>query len=428
MKRFVQKQLTKKVQKLLQKHNPLVIAVTGSVGKTSVRNAIASVLSAKFRVGTTMKNYNNEFGVPLSILGVESPGKSIIGWMKILLRDPKELPEVFVLEYGIDRPGDMKYLCEIARPNISVLTRISPVHAEYFRSIEQLAEEKAVLLEQTKPDGLTVLNADDPRVLGLAGHTKANVITYGFSSGADVKARDYQLETREDFSFEPGEHVSTVRARVLTLDEEVIDLELENMLGTTSVSSLLPAIVIAKHLGLTREEILSKLPETQFEPGRMSLIPGIKGSLIIDSSYNAAPASMVAALEVLGEFHPVEEARRIAVLGHMAELGQYTEEEHRMIGLKSAEVGVHVLLTIGEPSLDIRRGAIEAGIPEASTQHFDTPEDAGRWLDREIQKGDIVLVKGSQSARTEKIVKDVMAEPLRAKELLVRQSSYWTQN
>ncbi|MBI4435631.1 UDP-N-acetylmuramoyl-tripeptide--D-alanyl-D-alanine ligase [Candidatus Uhrbacteria bacterium] len=423
MKKLIQHAITKKAKKLLALHHPLIIAVTGSVGKTSVRNAIATVLSAKFRVGATIKNYNNEFGVPLTILGAESPGKSIFGWLRVLFSSSKSMPEVFVLEYGIDRPGDMKHLCEIAAPDIAVLTRISPVHAEYFRSIEELAEEKAGILAAAKQ--LVVLNADDPRVLGLAGHANAPVLLYGFSDRADVVAGDYQLTTRDDFSFEPGEEFSTVRATV-TLDEgERLELTLKNMLGRTAVSALLPAIAIAKHLGLTGEQILEKLPTTQFEPGRMNPIPGIKGSLIIDSSYNAAPASMVAALDVLAEFHPAEKARRIAVLGHMAELGSYSEQEHRMIGLKAGEIGVDLLLTVGELARDIRRGAIEAGIPEEHTQHFDLPLEAGRWLDREIHKGDIVLVKGSQSARTEKIVKDVMAEPLRAADLLVRQDGAW---
>lgn len=426
MKKLIQHAITNKAKKLLAVHKPLIIAVTGSVGKTSVRNAIASVLSAKFSVGTTIKNYNNEFGVPLTILGAESPGKSIFGWLKVLFSSPKEMPEMFVLEYGIDHPGDMKHLCDIATPDIAVMTRISHVHAEHFRSIEELAEEKAVLLEHAKQ--LVILNGDDPRVLGLEGHAHAPILTYGFTSSTNVHASDYTLETREDFSFEPGEHFSTIRAKVTAQDGDQLDLELQNMLGTHSVSALLPAIAIAKHLGLTREQILEKLPQTQFEPGRMNPIPGIKGSLIIDSSYNAAPASMTAALDVLGEFHPREDARRIAVLGHMAELGPYAQQEHRMIGLKVGEIGVDVLLTVGELARDIRRGAIEAGISEDHTQHFDSPVEAGRWLDGEIHKGDIVLVKGSQSARTEKIVKDVMAEPLRAQELLVRQSPSWLFN
>jgi len=423
MKKVIQNLISAKAKKLLALHHPLIIAVTGSVGKTSVRNAIASVLSAKYRVGATIKNYNNEFGVPLTILGAESPGKSVFGWLKVLFFSPKSIPEVFVLEYGIDHPGDMKHLCEIAKPDIAVLTRISPVHAEHFRSIEELAEEKAGILEAAKQ--LVVLNADDPRVMGLAGHASAPALLYGFSDRADVVAGDYQLTTREDFSFEPGEEFSTINATVTLEQGERLELTLTNMLGRTGVSALLPAIAIAKHLGLTREQILEKLPLTQFEPGRMNPIPGIKGSLIIDSSYNAAPASMAAALEVLGEFHPVEGARRIAVLGFMAELGAYAAQEHRLIGLKVAEVGVDLLLTVGELARDIRRGAIEAGLAEDHSEHFDSPIDAGRWLDREIRKGDIVLVKGSQSARMERIVKDVMAQPLKAGELLVRQTDSW---
>jgi UDP-N-acetylmuramyl pentapeptide synthase len=131
---------------------------------------------------------------------------------------------------------------------------------------------------------------------------------------------------------------------------------------------------------------------------------------------------------VLGEFVPVESAKRIAVLGVMGELGSHSEQEHRMVGLKAGEVGVDQLITVGEPAVDIKRGAIEAGIPEDNCEHFETSVDAGRWMDAHIKKGDIVLVKGSQSSRMERVVKDVMAEPLRAKELLVRQYGKWIED
>ncbi len=427
MKAFVQKQITKKVKKILDTHKPIIVAVTGSVGKTSVRNAIATVLSAKYTVGTTIKNYNNEFGVPLSILGEESPGKSIFGWLRILITVPKKIPQVYVLEFGVDHPGDMEYLCQIAQPDVSVMTRISPVHAEHFRSVEALAEEKAQLLAHTKKNGLTILNEDDKRVMGLAGHAVANVLTYGYGDGADVQATDYRIETREDFSFEPGEQFAKVRFSVQTTENQMV-VEMKNVLGRGSASSVLPAIAVAQHLGLTHEQILSKIGDIEFEPGRMNPIPGIKGSLLIDSSYNAAPASMAEALQVLSEFHPVEGARRIAVLGHMAELGQYTEEEHRMLGMRAAEVGVDLLVCVGQMTQDTHEAAIEAGIPEGNTQHFDDAVEAGRWMDRQVHKGDIVLIKGSQSARMERVTKDLMAEPLHAKELLVRQGEYWINN
>ena len=421
MKKFIQGLLAKKARRLIEKYHPIIIGVTGSVGKTSTRDAIARVLSAKFDVAQNIKNYNNEFGLPLTILGKQSPGRSVFGWLSILFSSVKKIPQVFVLEYAIDHPGDMNVLCQIAKPSIAVMTRISTVHAEFFRSVEQLAEEKAKLLECVPENGLVVLNADDPLVVGLSGHASAKVITYGFSSVANIHAVDYSLWTREDFSFEPGEIFSKLSFGVEMNENGRLNVEVNNMLGKASASSILAAIAIARHLGLSDDEILSTLPKTKHEPGRMNPIPGIKGALILDSSYNAAPASMNAALEVLGEFHPSENARRIAVLGYMAELGQYSEQEHRMIGMKTQEIGVDLLVTVGEIARDIRRGAIEAGLREDQTQHFSDSVSAGRWLDAQLRKGDIVLVKGSQSARMEKIVKDIMAEPMRAEELLVRQ-------
>ncbi len=424
MKTFVQNWIAQKAKKLIEKHKPIIIGVTGSVGKTSTRDAIATFLSTKFDVAPNFKNYNNEFGLPLTILGKKSPGRSLFGWLGVLFSSPKKFPQVFVLEYGIDHPGDMDALCEIAEPTIAVMTRISPVHVEFFRSIEQLAEEKAKLLEHVAEDGLVVLNVDDPRVMGLVQHARAPHKTYGFSASASVRAVDYGLWTREDFSFKPGELFSKLSFGVESEDGR-IDVEMKNVLGRSIVSAVLVGVTVARHLGVTDDQIRSAIPQLKFAPGRMNAIPGIKGSLILDGSYNAAPASMNAALEVLGEFHPVEGARRIAVLGHMAELGAFSEQEHRLIGMKAAEIGVDVLVTVGEMARDIGRGAIEAGVPEDHAQHFADPVEAGRFLDSELRKGDIVLVKGSQSARMEKVVKDVMAEPMRAPELLVRQEEYW---
>lgn len=423
MKKILEQLLAKKARAFLETHKPIVIGVTGSVGKTSTRHAIATILSAKYSVVTSRENYNNELGLPLSILEAKSPGKNPFGWLKILCSSKKSAAEVYVLEYGIDHPGDMDALIAIAKPSIAVMTALSPVHVSNFASIEQLAEEKAKLLAAVPSDGLVVLNADDSNVVGLGSHAIASIVTYGFRETADVHATDYAIETRSDFSFQPGEEFSELHVNV-TSNEETLAIKLINQLGKSSVSSVLAAIAIAKHLGLTDDQILSKLPELKNEPGRMNPIAGIKGTLILDSTYNAAPASMMAALSVLSEFQPVENARRIAVLGHMAELGSQTEQEHRMVGMRAAEV-CDRLITVGEIAHHIRHAAIEAGMPEEYTEEFATPVEAGRWLDHEIKKGDIVLVKGSQSARMEKVVMDVMAEPLRVGELLVRQSMKW---
>jgi len=427
MKKYLQNLLAKKAKRLIEKHRPILVALTGSVGKTSTRKTIATVLSAKYRVYTPKENYNNELGVPLAILQAQAPGTSVFAWLRLWLTSPKQIPQVYVLEYGIDHPNDMDYLCAIAKPNISVMTAISPVHVEFFRSIEQLVEEKAKLLANTDPSGCVVLNADDDRVMGAAGHANASIVTYGFKQNAQIRALDVDVQTRVDDDFEPGELFSKIVTHIQTKPDESVEVVLKNQLGKSAVSSLLAAVAVAKYLGLTWEEILSTTQNFMREPGRMNPIPGIKGSLLIDSTYNAAPASMVEALHVLKSFVVENEARRMAVLGHMAELGDQTESEHRMVGMRVAELGIDELIVVGDVAKTIQQAAIEAGMDASHTESFATPEEAGRWLDAHVHTGDVVLVKGSQSARMEKVVKDVMAEPLRASELLVRQYGKWVQ-
>ena len=427
-------------RRILLRHKPMVVAVTGSVGKTSAKNAIAAVLGAKFRVRSPIENYNNEFGVPLTIIGATSPGKSLIGWLLVFLKakgtwllGDSSYPNMLVLEYGLDRPGDIKKLCRLARPDVGVLTAISPVHVEYFESFERLIEEKGEIVKHLLPNGLAVLNGDDANVLStketLSRDKHANVtktVTYGFGEACDVRAEQYRIETRvgdPDGSFDLGEEFCAIHFDLVIGDERA-PVVLRNLLGRGQAYSALAAAAVGKHFGLTIDEIVAGLAALAPQPGRMRPIPGIKGCLLLDDSYNAAPASMVTALEVLRQFEPPEGARRVVALGKMAELGKYSADEHRLLGIRVAEVA-DLLVCVGEEARDIRRGALEAGMDEADIQVFAAAMEAGRWLDFNVGKGDIVLVKGSQSARMEKVTKDLMAEPLRASELLVRQSGKW---
>lgn len=429
MKQLIQRLIHSKAKRILAKYRPTVVAVTGSVGKTSTREAVAAVLAERFRVRSPEGNYNNEFGVPLTIIGMASPGRSVGGWLKVLWQAERllwstdtQFPNLFVLEYGTDHPGDIAALCDLAPPDVAVWTAVSPVHVANFASLEALAQEKSELIRHVRPNGLAILNADDATVMGLRDQSVALVRTYGFAPGADVRAVNYVLSTREDHSFEPGEPFGKI----------VFDLEHAGdtapvampLIGRAQASAGLAAAAVGIHFGLSLAEIASRLAHVLPQPGRLFPLPGIKGSLILDDSYNAAPASMVAALDTLAAFTPVESARRIAVLGAMAELGKYSEAEHRMIGLRAASM-VDVLVAVGEPARDIVRGAKEAGMDEAQIVELADSVAAGRWLDAQVKKGDIVLVKGSQSARMEKTVKDVMAEPMRAGELLCRQYGKW---
>ncbi len=430
MKRFLERRLRAQAKAILAKYKPTVVAVTGSVGKTSTRNAIAAVLGGRFRVRSPEQNYNNEFGVPLTIVGCTSPGRSVFGWLKVFAKAQRLLwttdrsyPNLLVLEYGADAPGDIPRLCELAQPDVSVWTAVSPVHAANFPDKEALAEEKAHLVRCVKPLGLAVMNADDPTVMRLQSRAAAPVRTYGFAPTAHVRGENELVRAREDGSFEPGEPFVETLFDLVT-DHGRASVVLPDLIGRAQASAALAAAAVGLHFGLTPEEIAERLRTLKPQSGRMRALPGIKGSLVLDDTYNAAPASVAAALTVLGHWPVVENARRIATLGTMAELGQYSEAEHRMAGMHASQVA-DIVIAVGEPARDLYRAAKEAGMDEGRVHWFGTSEEAGRWLDANVRQGDVVLVKGSQSARMEKAVKDIMAEPLRAPELLCRQFGKW---
>ena len=454
MKKIIQILLAFHARLILRKYHPTVVAVTGSVGKTSTRNAIAAVLDGRFVVRSPEENYNNEFGVPLTVIGVKTAGSSVIGWLKVLakakmlwlFRDAS-YPNLLALEYGIDRPGDMDALCKIAPPDVAVFTAVSPVHAEYFDSIEALAHEKAAIVRHLKNGGVAILNGDDPLVMAAAAQVPpphreparttfrsdgegtgvvVATVTYGFSEGLDVRAENYHVETHDIHHCETDQSFCEIHFDLVIGDERA-EVSLPNLLGRGQVYAALAAAAVGRHFNMPLSEIVAALRTLQPQAGRMRPLPGIKETLILDDSYNAAPASMASALEVLRFFSPDESARRIAVLGKMAELGRYSENEHRLLGMRAAEIA-DILVCVNEEGRDTRRGAIEAGMNERNVEFFATSAEAGRWLDFNVKKGDVVLVKGSQSARMEKVVKDLMAEPLRAGELLVRQYGAWVEN
>jgi UDP-N-acetylmuramyl pentapeptide synthase len=431
MKQFLINQLRRNAQKAIQQHQPRVVAITGSVGKTSAREAIAIALATTYQVRTAKKNYNNEIGVPLTILGEDSPGRSVWGWLSLLwrTRNMTTFPDVLVLEYGIDHPGDMHQLCELAEPEVAVVTGISPVHAEFFPDVEALAQEKATILQYVTKGGLAVLNGDDARVRAMREGVEEDVKRYGCAKENDVQAQNMRLSTRLDESFESGEVFAKTFADVTIGGQAIGTLELVNDIGYAPVMACLAALCVADHFDVPFSRVLRALSEKYHAmPGRLNPLPGIKGSLLIDDSYNAAPAAMQNGLDILKRFTPGEKTdRRIAVLGQMAELGQYTESEHRFIGMRVAETA-DVFVAVGEHMRIAIDAAIEAGMLKEQVHWFTTSTEAGRFLDGFVQKGDIVYIKGSQSTRMEKVVKDIMAEPLRASELLVRQEQKWLKN
>ncbi len=428
MKSLVIAQLERMAKATLAQHRPEVIAVTGSVGKTTTRQAIADALDGSFVVRAPEKNYNNEFGVPLTILGEHSAGRDPWHWAKVLWRarrrGGKDYPQLLVLEYGADKPGDIRALCTVAHPRVSVITAVSPVHVANYPSMDALIDEKASLGEETDPEGLVVLNADDTRVALMAKRMSAPVVTYSVTRDADVRLTDVRTVITPRDTFLPGDVVSRTTATVRTHRGEA-QLVLVNCLGVGVLAACAAAVAVGGHFGVPVATAVERLSSrTQPATGRLRPIAGVKGALILDDSYNAAPASMRAGLSALAQFVPRHGARRIAVLGKMAELGTYATDEHAAVGQQVAETA-EMFVAVGAEMRGAKESAAAAGMPPNALSWFATPEAAAAFLDRNIGAGDIVLIKGSQSARMEKVVKALMAEPLRASELLARQSDSW---
>lgn len=403
----------------LQRRRPTVVGITGSVGKTSTREAVFTVLSTRYRARQSQKNYNTEIGAPLAVLGIPHYGRNPFGWIwgltksafRLLVSD-RGYPEVLVLELGADRPGDIAYLSTLVRPNVGVITAIGevPVHIEFFSGPAALAKEKGELVAALPQDGSAVLNADDPRAMEMRPRARARVLTFGFAGGADVRISNYELIAGEWNGIRFDLEHSNQRAAV----------RIKNAFGRQQAAAAAAATAAGVALKVDLADAARALASYAPPPGRMKLLKGNKGSLILDDTYNASPAAAEAALDVLAAF-PAK--RRIFVLGDMLELGAYTERAHRAVGAKAAEIA-DVFFGVGERmkfALDeARRGgrAIE-------TQWFAASSEAGRPLEAMLRPGDVVLVKGSQSMRMEKVVLEIMQEPENASGLLVRQETEW---
>lgn len=421
---FILKILAKLV---LWKYKPVIVAVTGSVGKTSTKEAIYAVLGSHFGEGQVRRNernYNNEIGVPLTIFGLETGGRSIGTWfcrfLKIFLMliFREKYPKILVIEMGADRPGDIKYLTKFVKARVGVVTAIGdiPVHVEFFESPQALALEKKKLVDSLKPDGVAVLNYDDDMVRVMGEGARVKVLTYGFDEGANIRATNYEVRPA-DLDEEGIFGAVTFK---LNYKGSAVPVKLVNVLGKHQVYPALAAAVVGIIFNLNLVDVSEGLRGYKFLPGRMKLLKGIKHTLIIDDSYNAAPLSTLAALETLKDFSSqLEEGKIIAVLGDMLEIGKYTPEAHEQVGRKAAEV-VDLLFTVGGRAKFIAEGARAKGMANDKIFEFHTSEEAGRPLQDIIKQGDIILIKASRAMKMEEIVKEIMAEPRKAKTLLVQ--------
>jgi UDP-N-acetylmuramoyl-tripeptide--D-alanyl-D-alanine ligase len=359
-----------------------VAGVTGSVGKTTTKELAASVLRQRFCTLSSPENFNNEIGLPLSVLRLASG----VEWL--------------AQEIAMYDVGEIALLARICQPEVGVVTNIGPTHLERLGSIERIAQAKSELVQALPAYGLALLNGDDPQVRAMAKLTSAGqVLFYGVSSDNDLWADQVQTYGLEGMSLRIHFH------------EDVIEASLP-ILGRHNVYAILAAVGVGLHAGVAWEQVIAGLQDRSAQV-RLLVVPGMHGTTLLDDTYNASPASTIAALDLLadralGSPSASATGRRVAVLGGMLELGSFEEEGHRLVGRRAAETAT-LLVTVGRLGGLIAQGALACGLPETSVYRVADNNEAVQVLRQILREGDVVLIKGSRGIAMESIVAELSA-------------------
>ncbi len=346
-----------------------VIGITGSVGKSTTKELTTEVLSRRYRTLKNPGNMNNEIGLPLTLLHLTNTHQRA------------------VLEMGLYVPGEISFLCDLALPQIGVVTNVGTVHAERAGTQEDIARGKAELVRALPPapEGVAILNYDDPLVRAMAELTKARIFYYGLDSNADLWADQVEGLGLEGIRFRLHYKHETLHLRV-------------PLIGRHSVHTVLRATAVGLVEGLTWQEIVNGLRTGQTQL-RLYAVRGLRGALLLDDTYNASPESTLAALNLLDEL----DGKRVAVLGDMLELGIYEQKGHEMVGVRAAEV-VDELITVGKRGAMIAEAAKKAGLDQKVITELDDSEAAVAYLSEHLNENDVVLIKGSHGMQMDRIV------------------------
>jgi len=408
-------------RKTIWKFQPGIVGVTGSVGKTSTKDAIVVMLGSSKKIRMNPGNFNTEIGLALSILGdwkkedinlfsrnnapQSKRFQKVLFVLKVIFFSSIRLvfgrkasfPELLVLEYGADKPGDIKKLLQVAVPHIGVVTAVGqvPAHVEFYSSPEAVASEKGRLIEQLPVSGFAILNADDKVVLDLQRKTRATVMTFGFSDDAKMRITKFEYRSENDiplgisFKLEHGGNIVPVR--------------IHGCFGRSQAYAAAAAACIGISFGLNLVQISEMLGSYSSPKHRMKLVKGVKGANIVDDSYNASPLSMESAFEAI---KALPATRRIAVLGDMLELGKYAVEVHESLGPKVSKV-FDYLITVGPRAKFIADSANAAKMAKKRIMSFENTEEAATALQDLINPGDLILIKASRALHFERIVGEI---------------------
>ena len=362
-------------REVLARQSPVVVGVTGSVGKTTTKEFTAALLAARFRVHKSEGNFNNHLGLALSLLRLE-PGF-----------------DAAVLEMGMSAAGEIRALTRIAPPDLAVITNVSPVHLEFFDGLEAIALAKKEILDGAKPGATAVLNADDPLVLRIAADFPGPKVTFGLGPGADVRAESVERAGYDGLRFVLRCRTGSTRITLPFLNE-------------AAVVNLLAAAAVSLALGLRLDEIAPAAAALRPGPGRGLVVEAPGGVRVYDDSYNSNPRALEAVLTGLSA---LPATRKVAVLGDMLELGEAGRELHRRAGETAARTGWDVLVAVGPLAAALADGAAAAGLPAAAIHRFPDAEAAAAAIAAIVRAGDLVLVKGSRGTRTETVVEALRA-------------------
>ena len=407
--RFIYFVLASYARKVIAKHHPFVIGITGSVGKTSTKEAVYQILVDEYKenVRKTTGNLNAEIGIPLTILGYTStPNKFawpffLVGaYFKTLV---KNYPKYLVLEMGVEHKGDIRYFGSIVKSNIGVITSTAPVHLANFKNAAELVDEKVSLLEEVLRPGKVIINADDENLSKLQDE---RIVSIGIeSNNIDIKAENINLDL-EGTSY-----------RIMTTGQNIMIKS--KLLGRQTIYSQLIAFALGQIIGIQSLKIKKSLEKLPPVNGRMRLIDGKNGIKIIDDTYNANPASVKAALDAISSIK--YQKRKVAILGNMNELGEYEKEAHFEAGAYARE-RVDLAVFVGQNAEKM----VEGYQDKKTFLTFKKRDDLIKSIDDILQTGDLVLIKASQNKNYfEEVVKHLMEQPQKAGELLVRQSNFW---
>lgn len=446
MKSFIRKRVVAILsflsRRVLTMKDPIVIAVTGNIGKTTTKDYIFSFLKYKFvknkqlTVRASQKSENSEFGVNLTILGEKNAWNNGLKWAKIILKhlfkfSYKNYPEVLVLEVGADKPGDIKYITSIIKPDLVVLTAFqkSPTHGEFFQSIEQHINEKKYLVEKMKKDGVIVYNSDD-EVMSKMAEEKVNrnprikIFSFGYKEDSNV-----QIVENTNLYNDDAEIVGVKMRFYLKLENysEELELRLLGVVGEAHAYSVAAAVCVSMLNGYGKEDLQNAMRNLEsgdlLSKSRMRLLTGVNNSIIIDDSYNSSPKASVNAIETVSKI--LNKGKKIAILGHMAELGEKTKVEHFKIGMLAAKY-FDVIIFSGRCNDYYLEGVRETKMDLSKIFLAKDAQDVMQIINENnlVKENDLILVKGSQSARLEKVVVSLLVNP-RDRDMVCRQDAEW---